>query len=61
MDIHNLLGSESFLAYGALVFNIEPVPQTLLMEEMLASEDHAVIVMGFLKADAARVVLSFNF
>ena len=59
--MNNLLGSESFLAYGALIFNIEPVPQALLMEEVLASEDHAVIVMGFLKADAARVALSFNF
>ena len=59
--MNNLLGSESFLAYGALIFNIEPVPQALLMEEVLASEDHAVIVMGFLKADAARVVLSFYF
>lgn len=49
------------MAYGALIFNIEPVPQALLMEEVLASEDHAVIVMGFLKADAARVALSFNF
>jgi hypothetical protein len=49
------------LAYRALVFDIEPVPQTLLMEEVLASQDHAVVVVSLLKAYTARVVFGFNF
>jgi len=60
-----IIGSLEWLgAEGALVLDIEPVPQALLVEEVLTAQYQTVVMIGFLKAYFAlvgAVGLDFDF